>query len=98
MSLNFGNLLPESSNRESSKIVILSVPYDGTSTWIKGADKGPEAIIEAFAYMEWYDIETDSEVYKKGIFTDKPVLEKSSPEKLALAVRKRVKECCLKSE
>jgi agmatinase len=39
--------------------------------------------------MELYDIETDSEVYKVGIFTDKPVTEDSSPEKMVAAVRKR---------
>jgi agmatinase len=25
---------------DKSEIVLLSVPYDGTSTWQKGADKG----------------------------------------------------------
>jgi Arginase family. len=28
---------------ETSKIVLIPVPYDGTSTFQKGADKGPEA-------------------------------------------------------
>jgi agmatinase len=87
---NFGDLAEENSELESSKVVIIPVPYDETSTWIKGADKGPKAIIEASANMELYDIETDSEVYKKGIFTDSPVKEKSSPEKMVEAVRKRV--------
>jgi len=67
---NFGQLPGEYSNLESARIVILPVAYDGTSTWKKGADKGPEAIIQASGNMELYDIETDSEVYKKGIFTD----------------------------
>lgn len=59
--------------------IILPVPFDKTSTWLKGADKGPAAIIEASKYLELYDIETDSEVYKKGIFTAKPVHAASSP-------------------
>lgn len=71
--INFGYLADEYSNLETAKIVILPVEYDGTSTWGKGADKGPEAIIEASANMELYDIETDSEVYKRGIFTDHPI-------------------------
>ena len=58
--------------------VILPIPFDKTSTWIKGADKGPEAIIEASRYLEFYDIETDSEVFKKGIFTVKPIRAASS--------------------
>ncbi|MBS3122221.1 agmatinase [Candidatus Woesearchaeota archaeon] len=89
--LNFGDL-PKGYYGKESPIVILPVPYDGTSTWGKGADKGPDAIIEASANMELYDIETDSEVYKKGIFTDTPVKEASSPEKMADAVYARVKE------
>jgi len=67
---NFGQLPGKYSNLETARIVILPVAYDGTSTWRKGADKGPEAIIEASANMELYDIEIDSEVYKNGIFTD----------------------------
>jgi agmatinase len=81
--LNFGYLPEEYSNPDKSSIVIIPVPYDGTSTWIKGADKGPDAIIEASANMELYDIETDSEVYKKGIFTDSPVRDLSFPEDVA---------------
>lgn len=59
--------------------VILPVPFDKTSTWLKGADKGPAAIIEASRYLEFYDIETDSEVFEKGIFTAKPIYAASSP-------------------
>ncbi len=78
--MNFGGIAPEYSAYESSPIVILPVPFDATSTWIKGADQGPDAILEASANMELYDIETDSEVYTKGIYTAGPVLEESSPE------------------
>jgi agmatinase len=67
---NFGYLPEEYSEQEKAGIVIIPVAYDGTSTWMKGADKGPAAVIEASANMELYDIETDSEVYKNGIFTE----------------------------
>jgi len=63
---------------ERASIVVLPVPFDQTSTWIKGADKGPQAIIDASPYLEFYDIETDSEVYKKGIFTAKAIREDTS--------------------
>ena len=68
--LNYGYLPEEYSNPENSDIIIIPVAYDGTSTWVKGANKGPEAIIDASANMELYDIDTDSEVYKRGIFTE----------------------------
>jgi agmatinase len=62
-----------SNDYERASIVILPIPFDKTSTWLKGADKGPQKIIEASQYLEFYDIETDSEVFKKGIFTAKAI-------------------------
>ena len=69
-------------NYDESGIVIVPVPYDETSTWMKGANKGPDAIMEASVNLEFYDIETSSEAHLKGIFTLPPVLQKESPEKL----------------
>lgn len=92
MTTNYGGLTAEHTRYDTSAIVILPVPYDGTSTWGKGADKGPEAILEASANMELYDIETDSEVYLAGIHTAGPVLEKSSPGNMVEAVYREVKK------
>lgn len=88
---NFADLPEEYTRFETSRIVILPVPYDGTSTWVKGADRGPEAIIEASEHMEVYDIETDSEVYYKGIHTAEPVKEDTSPEMMSVEVYERMK-------
>jgi agmatinase len=88
---NFGDLSPEHSRRSDAKIVVVPVPYDGTSTWKKGADRGPQAIIDASANVELYDIETDSEVYLRGLFTDTPVDAGSSPEEMVAAVERRVR-------
>jgi agmatinase len=83
---------------ETSKIVLIPVPYDGTSTWQKGADKGPEAFLHASENMELYDIETNSEVYKQGIHLTDPVLENSSPEKMVEAVHRTTKEYIIKNK
>ena len=69
-----------------SEIIIVPVPYDETSTWVKGSDRGPDAILEASVNLEFYDIETGTEVHKKGIYTIAPLLEKKSPEALISAV------------
>lgn len=87
---NFGGLPPEYSRVDTAKVVIVPVPYDGTSTYMKGADKGPEAIIRASGNMELYDIETDSQVYLTGIFTDEPVDGGPEPQKMSKAVERRV--------
>lgn len=76
---------------EQAKIVLIPVPYDGTSTWQKGADKGPEAFLNASENMELYDIETESEVYQQGIFLTEPIMEKSSPEAVVAEVHKQTK-------
>ena len=62
-------------------IAVLPVPYDATSTWIRGSEKGPEALLEASVALEWYDIETRTQVYEKGIHTCPPVLEDATPER-----------------
>ena len=77
-------------NYQESEIVIVPVPYDETSTWIKGADKGPDAILEASVNLEFYDIETSSEAHLKGIFTVPPVLQKETPEMLTDDVYYRI--------
>jgi len=84
--IGFGYLPQEYSNLENAGIAIIPVAYDGTSTWIKGADNGPQAMIEASANMELYDIETDSEVYKKGIFTEEPIQGQISTKEMIAAV------------
>lgn len=76
---------------EEAEIVLIPVPYDGTSTWQKGADKGPEAFLNASENMELFDIETRTEVYKKGIYLAGAVTENASPEKMVDAVHKITK-------
>jgi agmatinase len=89
---HFGDLPEEFSNPEKAGIIVIPAPYDRTSTWLKGADKGPAAIIEASAHMELYDIETDLEVYKKGIFTAEPVDIPELPEDMIEMVTKQVRK------
>jgi agmatinase len=96
--MNFGGIPGDLTNLDKASIVILPVPYDATSVWIKGADKGPEAIIEASENLELYDIETDSQVYKKGIHTANPVKESSSPDKLVKEVYEKVKSYLQKNK
>jgi len=74
---------------EKSKIVILPVPFDLTTTYQHGTNQGPEALIEASRNMELYDIETQSEVYKKGIYTESP-LQANSCEGLQLSLKEAV--------
>lgn len=87
---NFGGIPDEFARIETAKVVLIPVPYDGTSTWQKGADKGPAALLDAARNMELYDIETGTEVYQEGIFLAPPITENKSPEDMVEAVHKTV--------
>lgn len=77
---------------DRAEVVLISVPYDGTSTWQKGADKGFDAFLAASDNMELYDIETNSEVYKKGIYIAETVDENTSAAAMVEQVHKTVRK------
>jgi len=85
---NFGFLEKEFSDYKKSRFVILSVPYEGTVSYGKGASKGPAAIIKASQNMELYDEELDKENYKEGICTLKPLKAESTPKKMVDSIEK----------
>ena len=85
----FGDFEPQYTNPDTAIIAILPVPYDECSTWVKGADKGPQAILDASYNLEFYDIETDSEAFRKGIFAQPVVEGFDKPEQLAKAICQR---------
>jgi agmatinase len=88
----FGNLESEYSSYQDSPVVIIPVPFDETSTWVKGAAKGPEALFEASANMWFYDRPTKKEVYLKGIHTTHPTRENSDPDKMVNEVEHLVRK------
>jgi len=71
---------------DESQIVILPVPYDATSSWQRGSEKGPHALLEASAALEWYDPETDSEVQLLGIHTLSPLVLSDDPDEMVAKV------------
>jgi agmatinase len=75
---------------DESHIIIVPVPYDATSTYLRGADRGPAAILEASAALEFYDIETGTEVHTRGIHTLPPVNAGADPSELTEAVYRKV--------
>ena len=88
----FGNIEAQYASEKDAKILLQSIPYDGTSTWGKGADKGFRAFLHAAENMELYDIDTDSEVYTKGIYIPKEWSDFSSPEDMFEKVYERTQK------
>jgi agmatinase len=77
---------------DNAAVLLQSIPYDGTSTWGKGADRGFSAFLEALENMELYDIETDSEAYRHGVHILPDISESRSPEHVFEAVYKKTTE------
>ncbi len=94
---NFAGIPDSFAQFDQSNIILQSIPYDGTSTWGKGADKGFHSFLESAKNMELYDIETDFEVYKKGIFMPDPWTGFTDPTSMFQTVYRNTKEL-LKTE
>ena len=71
---NFLGIEPEFSSFASSKIVILPVPYEYTTSYGAGTKHGPHAILDASHYVEFYDEEMRRELHAElGIATVEPL-------------------------
>ena len=88
----YAGIPEENATLQNSKVMLVTVPYDGTSTWGKGADKGPELFLDASENMELYDIETATEPYLEGVYLAGEVTEDTSPEAMTEAVYQKTKE------
>jgi len=89
---NFAELHDSFSNYKSSKVAILPVPYEKTTTYIKGTAKGPQAIIDASRNMELYDEELDKNICEIGICTLEELEIKEKPELMVDIVCQNVKK------
>ena len=95
---NFLALPKESSSYDSSKIVILSAPYEKTVSYGGGTTKGPEAILNASHYVEFLDDEFFRELcFEQGIATLPPLnfgkrIGKSMLDHLEKAVSAQIKK------
>jgi len=70
--------------------VVLPVPYDATSTWIKGADRGPRALLDASTQVELWECVTGTEPSRHGIATAEPIRHDGGPDVLAELVEAAV--------
>lgn len=71
---NFLAIEDEHSSFDSAGIAILSAPYEHTVSYGGGAAKGPRAILDASAYVEFYDDEFEREVcFDVGVATVRPL-------------------------
>jgi agmatinase len=67
--LAFGGALPEPKSFEESRVVILPVPVDRTTSYVPGTRNGPREILLASSHMELWDEEMGIDVHPVGICT-----------------------------
>lgn len=73
-SANYFGLSAEYAATEQSRVAIVPVPYEATTSYGKGTANGPAAILEASQQVELFDDELWVEPYKLGIQTLPPVI------------------------
>ncbi len=86
------------------KWVILPVPFEKTTTFLKGTKRAPEEILKASGFVELYDPITKKEAYKKvGIETDldwnfKNIKLEDIEKRVSFWLEKKKKICLLGGE
>ena len=67
--LVFGGAVPEPRSFDDSRVVILPVPVDRTTSYVPGTRNGPREILQASSHMELWDEELGVDIHGIGIFT-----------------------------
>src|SRR5437016_13001749 len=65
----FGGTKPTTTDFNNSRVVILPVPLDRTTSYVPGTRSGPHEILVASSHMELWDEETQTDVHSIGVFT-----------------------------
>lgn len=65
----FGGTTPTPTDFAKSRVVVLPVPLDRTTSYVAGTRNGPHEILVASSHMELWDEETGTDVHSIGICT-----------------------------
>lgn len=60
---------------DKARVVILPIPYEATTTYRRGCENGPAAILDASQQVEYYDDDHDRELWPVGIYTHEPIAD-----------------------
>jgi agmatinase len=91
----FLDLRGDEGDLEKAGVVILPLPYERTSSYVRGSFRGPRAVLEASSELEEYDEELGVEIYRscQGIATLEPMqFLTETPEEAVERIRRAVWE------
>lgn len=81
------------SDYSSASVAVLPVPYEETVSWGGGTARGPEMILRASPYLEFYDEQMRNEPWKTGVWTSPELAVRGvSPEEAVRCVEARFGE------
>lgn len=63
---------------DAAHVVILPIPFEATTTYRRGCENGPDAILDASQQVEYYDDEYDRELWEVGIYTHDAIADTRS--------------------
>lgn len=71
---------------DRAHVVILPIPFEATTTYRRGCEHGPAAILDASQQVEYYDDDHDREMWDVGIYTHTAIADTRENPKLASEV------------
>jgi len=89
---NFAELEDDISNYNDSRVVVLPIPYERTTTYVKGTKNGPSAIINASRNIEIYDEELEKNISDVGICTLEELKSGEKSETMVNIINEKIKE------
>ncbi|MCC7570414.1 agmatinase [Candidatus Micrarchaeota archaeon] len=87
--MNFADLDENFRDFARSRVMVVPIPYEKTTSYMKGTQKGPDAILKSSRNIELFDYETGINAAEKGIYTTDPISCDS-----ALELIEKTKEFC----
>ncbi len=75
---------------DNAKVVILPIPYEATTTYRRGCEHGPDAILNASQQVEYYDEELDRELWAVGLYTHDAIADTRNAQKVSSEAMLRV--------
>ena len=76
----FLKLDPEFCAEETAFFHILPIPYEGAVSFLGGAARGPDAILDVSDQMEYIDERYKKPFWSRGVYTHEPIPPADSPE------------------
>jgi agmatinase len=76
--------------RETAGAIVLPVPYEATTSYVKGTEAGPAAILAASSQVELFDEIHRDEPCRRGIHTLPPLDCDGAPEEVVARIEDRI--------